>query len=146
MAYYLLDSDALIDYLKGIESTITMIDGLVEQGEITCACAVTLTESMSGLDQDQLDIAQPFFDSLVFLPTSRASAHHAGRWRHDFARRGISLSTTDMLIAATAREHQATLVTRNIKHFPIPDVTVVPLPDVDPRRGSPRFKKPSSNV
>jgi predicted nucleic acid-binding protein len=40
----------------------------------------------------------------------------------------LQLSTTDCLIAAIAVEHQAQLVTGNRRDFPMPEITVVPLP------------------
>jgi len=52
---------------------------------------------------------------------------HAGQDRYSFARRGRTLSITDMLVAATAREHQAILVTGNVKDYPMTDIDIFPL-------------------
>jgi predicted nucleic acid-binding protein len=41
----------------------------------------------------------------------------AGEWRHSYARQGISLSTADVLIAATALHYRLTLCTTNRRHF-----------------------------
>jgi predicted nucleic acid-binding protein len=66
--------------------------------------------------------------SLRFLPTSPKSGRQAGVWRYDFARRGKQLPTTDCLIAAIAQEHQAALITGNTDDYPMPELTVIPLP------------------
>lgn len=41
--------------------------------------------------------------------------------------RGLQLPATDCLIAATAHEHGALVITRNVKDFPMPEVTLLPL-------------------
>lgn len=54
-----------------------------------------------------------------FLASTAAIAQQAGDWRYDFARRGVQLTTTDCLIAATAHAHHATVVTGNAKDYPM---------------------------
>jgi predicted nucleic acid-binding protein len=44
-------------------------------------------------------------------------ARAAGRLRGTLARRGLTRTQADMLIAATAQVHQETLVTRNVRDF-----------------------------
>ncbi len=39
-----------------------------------------------------------------------------------WARKGRTLALTDMLIAATALEHELTLITDNHKDFPMPEL------------------------
>jgi predicted nucleic acid-binding protein len=38
-----------------------------------------------------------------------------------------AIAVADALIAATAREHRAILVTGNIDHYPMEDITLFPL-------------------
>jgi predicted nucleic acid-binding protein len=38
------------------------------------------------------------------------------------------LPLTDALIAATAVEHNATVVTGNVRDYPMPEVSILPLP------------------
>jgi predicted nucleic acid-binding protein len=52
----------------------------------------------------------------------------AGRYRSEFRRRGITLPATDALIAAVAFERQATVITANVRHFPMDDIRIEPLP------------------
>ena len=53
-----------------------------------------------------------------------ACARRARAYRDAF-RSTIRLTLPDALIAATAREHGAILVTRNVQHYPMTDVTVI---------------------
>ncbi len=62
------------------------------------------------------DLLEPFDDANV-LPVSRAIGE---RWAALSARaqeKGIQCSVIDGLVAATALEHELTLVTRNVKDF-----------------------------
>jgi predicted nucleic acid-binding protein len=56
--------------------------------------------------------------SMAFLPLSQAGALLAGEWRAFFRGKGVTLSLADCLVAATAHEHGARLVTENVSHYP----------------------------
>lgn len=133
MTLHLLDSDAVIDHLKGIQSTIALLQNLPSQGHLLCSCDIVVAEVYAGLPPAARAAAQRFLSSLEFLPTSEAAAQRAGIWRYDLARRGVTLLATDTLIAAVALEHGASVVTGNVKDYPMSEVTVVPLPRVQQR-------------
>jgi predicted nucleic acid-binding protein len=123
----LLDTDAVIDYLLGIPSSVSLIRHLHERGDLLCVCDVVIAEVYAGLRPNHRAAAAQLLSACSFLPTSVVVAQQAGSWRYDFARHGVPLSTTDTLIAATAHAHEATIVTGNVKDYPMPDVTVLPL-------------------
>ena len=128
MARYLLDADVVIDWLLGFPSSVALVKDLHERGESLCTSAVVVAEIHSGVRPAEIGVADAFLESCSYLPTGYEDARQAGRWRYEFARRGIALSTTDMLVAAAALSHQATIVTGNVKDFPMEEVTVLPLP------------------
>jgi hypothetical protein len=47
--------------------------------------------------------------------------------RYEWARKGITLTLTDTMIAATALQYGLTLITDNKKDFPMPELTIHPL-------------------
>ncbi len=128
MASYLLDADAVIDYLKRYAPTLRVIAQLVANEDRLCTCDVVLAEVYAGLTPGDEGHATAFLTTLEFLPGSVTSAEQAGRWRYQFARQGRTLPTTDALIAATAVEHGATVVTANARDYPMPEVSILPLP------------------
>jgi tRNA(fMet)-specific endonuclease VapC len=128
MTLHLLDADAAIDYLYGISASVALLDGLTRGGNILCSSAVTIGEVHSGLYPHEQQRGNAYLSGLHFLPTSAGAARQAGQWRFSFARRGITLSITDCLVAATALEHQAVVITGNLRHYPMPEITVLPLP------------------
>jgi predicted nucleic acid-binding protein len=128
MARYLLDSDAVIDYANKIQPSVQLIRGLSLTGNTLCVCSTVVAEAFSGFRSDMDQLAEAFVMSCEFLTTSADAAVQAGRWRFFYARQGIRLATTDTLIAATALEHHTTLVTANVRHYPMPELSLLPLP------------------
>ena len=127
MTRYLLDTTALIDFSKGREPTCSRLLELIEAGDDLGVCAVNIAEFYSGIPVDKRTVWNEFISSLSYWNVTREAAAHAGRDRYDFARNGQTLSTTDAIIAAVARDHQATLMTNNVKDYPMADITVLPL-------------------
>lgn len=134
MTLHLLDSDSVIDYLKGIRSTVTFLDSLLAQGHVPCSCDIVVSEVHAGPSVQARAAALQFLSALQFLPTSEAAAQQSGIWRCDFAHRGITLSTTDTVIAAVAAENGVVVVTGNSRDYPMTAVTVIALPRVQRRR------------
>jgi tRNA(fMet)-specific endonuclease VapC len=128
MSLHLLDADTIIDYTANFLTTKSFIDALVAAQQTLCTCAVVLAEVYTGLRPEHAVRGEELLSSFLFLPTSDDAGRQAGRWRYAYARRGIQLSTTDMLIAATALEHGARLVTANLKDYPMPEIDLLPLP------------------
>ena len=131
---YLLDSDAVIDCLSAFAPPIDLIESLSERGGRLCICAVVVAEVFAGVTPDQERRALEFLEACEFIETTRDSARQAGVWRFDFARQGVSISTTDALIAGTAFEYDATIVTGNLSHFPMAPLQVLELPRPNRRR------------
>ena len=52
----------------------------------------------------------------------------AGLLKRDFAHKGITLATTDTTIAATAIHYQLVLITDNLRHYPMKELNIYPLP------------------
>jgi predicted nucleic acid-binding protein len=128
MTRYLLDADAIIDMLRGFSDSAGFINGLYQAGDTLCTCDVVVAEVFAGLHATHREQGRELLESMRFLTTSPAAARQAGLWRYEFRSRGIQLSTTDCLIAAIALDRRATIITGNVRDYPMPDVDVQPLP------------------
>ena len=123
---YLLDSTALIDYFRRRRSAIDLLERLESQGDRLAVCAVGLAEVYSGFDAQERIDNSPVIDRWLYYETTPAIAKEAGRYRYEFARIGTTLSATDSLIAAVAIANGAILVTNNLRHFPMPEIRLLP--------------------
>ena len=126
MTDHLLDTNALIDYFRRIRSTLNLIERLETEGHRLAVCSVGLAELYSGFSQQQRIAADPVVDRWFYYETTPAIAKEAGRYRYEFARIGTTLSATDSLIAAVAIAYDATLITNNLRHFPMPEIRLLP--------------------
>lgn len=120
---HVLDTTVLIDFLRG-RPAVRRVADLRASGEIPGTTAINVEEIVRGLRDGETDAARHLFDGLHVLPIDRATAWQAGRWRNEFADRGVSLFQADCLIAAAAFTRRATLVTGNPKDFPMDELVV----------------------
>lgn len=127
MTRYLLDTDVLIDFSKGIEPVTTTLQAWIRGADTVAVCAVSVAEFFAGLTPDQAVRAQGFITSLAYWGASPEASMQAGQDRYTFARAGTTITITDVLLAAIAREYRATLVTSHLKDFPMDDLSLLSL-------------------
>lgn len=127
MSRYLLDTTALIDFSKRREPAFSLVHRFLQNGDEIGVSPINVAEFYSGLAASAWEIWDEFFEPLILWPISLSAAKQAGKFRYDFARNGISLSTTDTLVAAVALEYRASIVTSNVKDYPMREVTLLPL-------------------
>lgn len=128
MPAYLLDTNALVDFLYGIDDAVELIESLVSEGHTLAVCSVSVAELYSGLAEADKPRVEGVISGFDYWDISPAAAKRAGSYRFQFARRGIQLSTPDTLQAALAVDHNANFVTRNVRDFPMTDLRIVTYP------------------
>lgn len=119
----LLDTDILIDYFHGHQASLDFMADQLQAGETVAISVVTLTEFFGGMRAGEEARTERLLNLFNILPVDEAVARQAGTYLRQF-RRSHRLELGDALIAATAQIHQAELMTRNLKHYPMPDLTV----------------------
>lgn len=100
------------------------IRGLRAMGDRPFICAIGVEEVVRGLRPTEEAAARRLFDGLRLASIGRAQGALAGRWRREFAARGVTLSQADCLVAAAAVGVGARLATGNPRDFPM-DALVV---------------------
>lgn len=123
MARVLLDSTVLIDVLRG-RPAADRLRGMRRQGDEPWTCAISIEEIWRGLLAGEEPAAQRLVRGLRCAPLGLAAGARAGRWRREFARRGVTLYQADCLIAAASSLIEARLATGNPSDFPMDEVTV----------------------
>jgi predicted nucleic acid-binding protein len=121
---YLLDSTALIEFSRGIEPAQSRILSLIEAGHTVGVCGVTVAEFYSGSPYGSAPKVDRLIDRLPCWDVSLEVGRLAGAYRYTFLQQHRKLPTADTLIAAVARHQQATLLTNNVRDFPMTDIAV----------------------
>jgi predicted nucleic acid-binding protein len=124
----LLDTTVLIDALRGRDAGRRLHDLRASGASVPRICAINIEELYRGVREAEETTLSRFLGGLRIAPIGREQAELAGRWRRDFARRGVTLGQSDCLIAAAALGIGAQLATGNPKHFPMTELTVAHWP------------------
>lgn len=122
MADYLLDTTVIIDFLRGHSGRIELLMELSSRDNMLGCCCINVSEVYAGMKEKEKRQTEELIDSLEYFTISRNTAKLAGAYQSYYARKGITLSTSDVIIAAVAIENNLILVTDNKRHFPMPEL------------------------
>lgn len=118
---YLLDSNVCIQLLNGRHRGL--IDCFHRHDPLdTVLCSMVKAELLRGALRSQrielnLQRLETFFTPLKSLPFDDSAAEHYARIGADLSSRGMPIGPNDLIIAATALAHNATLITHNTGEF-----------------------------
>ena len=116
----LADTNVISEFVKGTPDVQVM--RWLQSVQLMAISAITLEEAHFGLAWQPNTRKLALFNALVerlhaVYPITPAIAQRGGVLRGQFQAQGIVRSAPDMLIAATAIEHQLVLATRNVRDF-----------------------------
>lgn len=117
-ARWLIDTDVLVDYLRGLPQAITFLEKVMNSS-ICYISTITIAELYVGVrDGKERPILDQFIQEFQIAVINEKIAQQGGLYRRDYGKsHGIGLS--DAIIAATVEHFEAKLVTLNKKHYPM---------------------------
>lgn len=119
MKVYFLDTTVIIDYLRGREEAIRLIDSL--DGKITSSyfCLAELYEGIYASKNKKAEEAiVTFFSGLSkIFSLNKQVAKKFGEVRFTLRNKGKTIEDIDIFIAATCLTYDLILITYNKKHF-----------------------------
>jgi len=117
----LLDTDVIIEFIKGTESAVSFITQ--HEGDVTFGTTAINTFELylgaqhSPYKEQRLPKLQEFINQLLVLPLTLAASKRAAEIQGELQKKGNMLDFKDLLIGALALEEGFTLKTNNKKHF-----------------------------
>jgi predicted nucleic acid-binding protein len=113
----LVDTDILIDYLRGDVSVKEQLEHLWGSNCVYLS-VLSVYElhagSRPGEEEEIADLLAP----IRVLPVDRQVAIAAGQRRNRYRHKGVTLGDMDCMIAATAELDEMQVYTRNVRHYP----------------------------
>lgn len=122
MANYLLDTTVIIDCLRGRKETVDFLTQISSDGSVVGCCAINIAEVCAGMRENERQVTKKFLDSLEYYEITRDLAELAGGYKREYTEKGLTLSLSDVMIAAVAISNNLTLVTDNLRHYPMPEL------------------------
>jgi predicted nucleic acid-binding protein len=117
----LLDTDILVEYLRGRREAVEYLEGLTADLFVS---VISVAELFAGVrDDGEEQSLKQFLMAFTALPVTEKVARLGGLYRRDY-RSSHGTGLADALIAATASETGTNLVTFNWRHFPMVEITV----------------------
>ena len=119
MKTYFLDTSVIIDYLRGKEESVTLVNKL--KGKLVSS-HICLSELYEGIYRSKNNNAEStvleFFSGLSkTYGLNQKIAQEFGNLRKNLKQKGEIIEDLDIMIAATCIVYGLTLVTLNKKHF-----------------------------
>jgi predicted nucleic acid-binding protein len=119
MPVVVVDTTVLIDHLRGHQGARSCLRGVTAQGDELWSVTVVRTEVLAGARASELDATRTLLGSLRWLDVTVELADAAGRLAARYRRSHSGIDIVDYLVAAATQRLDATLLTRNVRHFPM---------------------------
>ncbi|MEM3958170.1 MAG: type II toxin-antitoxin system VapC family toxin [Thermoproteota archaeon] len=120
--HFIIDTDVLVDLLRGLEKTVTFIAELENKGSRLSTTVINVFELYYGAYKSKkrvqnLAATRKLLRRMVILKMNLKSAEKAGQIRAELESGGHPIGIRDIMISAIALTRGYTLVTRNIAHL-----------------------------
>ena len=118
---YLIDTDVLIWVLRGNKKYEDYLQGLKNKDPLSIS-TITIAEIYKNICPSEIVKTENLIKELQTWDVTESIAKQGGLYWQQFSKELKTLNLTDCLIAGTAHVNNLTLITLNVKHFPMQDI------------------------
>ncbi len=115
-----IDTDVLIDFLRGKKETVEKIRKLEEEFDLATT-TINIFELYFGAyktnKERNVKAVNDLVERIEVFGLSKKSAEIAGRMMAVLERKGLEIGIRDTMVAGIAIENDVGLLTRNLKHY-----------------------------
>jgi len=120
----LVDTDVVIDFLRQREYAQRLLQNWAGEGLLAIS-ALTHLEIYQGMKTSEEDATNAFLDGLTSITVDIIIARRAGKMLGELRSKGLTIGIADAIIAATALQINAPLLTNNVEHYPFAELKIV---------------------
>lgn len=113
----ILDTNIVIDFLKGREPVASIFAGLRKKHRLALTTISVYELSYGAIASNMLGTVTSFASSLHILTFDAEAAYLAAVLDRELSDKGQRIEAADIFIAAIALSKSLPLVTKNVKHF-----------------------------
>lgn len=113
----LIDTDIAIDYLKGVQYAKELID-LLWDSDMAYFSVLSVYELWAGMRENEKEDTSNFIKACIIENITSEIAVKGGELYKHYRAKGITLTSIDCLVAATAIINGHKIATRNTAHYP----------------------------
>lgn len=121
MTESLIDTDILSFYFKGDPRVVEKLNEYLNEYDVVNISIITFYEILGGLKfkkaEKQIKEFEGFVGNNSIIHVSEESAKISSGIYSDLRQKGITIGTSDILIAGIAIENELTLITNNERHY-----------------------------
>lgn len=115
----LIDTSVLVDHLRGDSRAVDLLLGFARDGDELWSVTVVRTEVLAGVRRAEEPQTRRLLDSFRWQHVTVEVADRAAALARLYAKAHAGIDTVDYLLAAVTELLGASLVTLNVKHFPM---------------------------
>lgn len=119
----LLDTDIVIWVLRGEKKYVDLLQQIKEHQPLSIS-AITVAEIYKNTFPAEIYRTEHMLNELYTWEVNRSIARQAGLYWQQFSKKFKNFHILDCIIAATVKEHDLQLITLNVRHFPMSDITL----------------------
>ena len=119
-----MDTDVAIDFLRRREYAQKLLENWAGEGLLAIS-TLTHLEIYQGIKAGEEGATNAFLDGLISVVVDIPIARRAGTILGELRSKGLTIGIADAIIAATALQFGAPLLTNNVEHYPFPDLKVI---------------------
>ena len=120
----LVDTDIAIDFLRRREYARKLLTNWAGEGLLAIS-TLTHLEIYQGMKTGEESATNAFLDGLISVVVDIPIARRAGMMLGSLRSKGLTIGIADTIIAATALQFGAPLLTNNVEHYPFPNLKVI---------------------
>lgn len=121
---YLIDTDVLIWVIRGRQDVVEKLSLLKKKSSL-CISTISIAEIYKNVFPAEFSSTGDFLSRFIIFPIGTTVAKQGGLYWQQYIKYLQKMHLNDCLIAATAREYDLTVVTLNMRHFPMKDIRVL---------------------